>query len=888
MSLADAPVWHALPSLDAASALGVEPAVGLPVAEAADRLAELGPNVLAQDVAEPGWLAFARQYRDRMQVVLVAAAILSLALGELSTGLVVLVLTLLVAVLRLQQEGRPGAAIARLREMVAPEARVRRDGAVEQLAAEQLVPGDIVLVRAGDVVPADGRLLESATLEADESALTGASVPVSKRVDVVADPDAPLGERADMVYMSTRVTRGSGELVVTATGMATEIGRVVALLRATPEPEPPLARRLSLLTSRALAIAAAALVLTVVANVAHGVPSRTVLLGVVALAIAALPTGLPVVVTAVLSHGAQALAGANAIVRRPRSADTLGWTSAITTDTTGTLTLNEVTAVEIVLPGHRFTVTGAGYAAPGAILRVAGEGDVPLEPLVMALALTSDSGIEDGALVGDPTEGALVVLAEKGGLDVGATRAANPRAAELPLDATYQLMATFHRVRDQTGEEVVRGYVRGAADQLLVRSGWFLDADMRAMRLLGDVRERFALEGARLAGQGLRVLAIAQRDYDARAFDAGADLLPLVDDLTMLAFVGLVDPPRPQARASIRAARAAGLRVRMVSGDPPATAEAIARELEIDGRAITGAELAAMSDEAAAAAIGEIGVVAGAAPEHELRLVEVLRRQGDVVAVAGNGVAAAPALRAADVGIAMGGAGACERAASMVVGDGDIATVVRAIEVGRGLRENLATCVRFHVGVAAGFALTFVGASIFHIAGGLPLLPLQIVYMSLTVQVSQSIGLGRRTSAAHVTDGSYPWLAVVGAVHAAGALAVIAIGQHEYGTPTARTMGLVTFASTNVLYSLTLRDERRSLFSRETLAERALLAATGVSVLAILLAAESGMFRRMLDTASLDFDQWLLCLAAAAPIVLVAEIRARALRARSRSSPPAG
>jgi Ca2+-transporting ATPase len=844
--------------------------------------------VLAQDVAEPGWLVLARQYRDGMQVVLVAAAILSLALGELSTGLVVLALTLLIAVLRMQQEGRPGAAIARVREMVAPEARVRRAGTVQQLAAEELVPGDIVLLRAGDVVPADGRLLESATLEADESALTGASVPVSKRVDVVADPDAPLGERADMVYMGTRITRGGGELVVTATGMATEVGRVVALLRATPEPEPPLARRLSVLTSRALAIAAAALLLTVVLNVAHGVPSRTVLLGAVALAIAALPTGLPVVVTALLSHGARRLARANAIVRRPRSAETLGWTSAITTDTTGTLTLDEVTAVEMVLPGHHFTVTGAGYAAPGAIRRVAGEGDVPLEPVLMALALTSDAGIDAGVLVGDPTEGALVVLAEKGGLDVGATRAANPRVAELPLDATYQLMATFHRVRDQTGEEIVRGYVRGAADQLLVRAGWFLGADMRPMRLLGDVRERYVLEGARLAGEGVRVLAIAQRDYDARAFDAGADLLALVDDLTMLAFVGLVDPPRPQARASIRAARAAGLPVRMVSGDPPATAAAIARELEIEGRAITGAELAAMSDEAAAGTIGEIGVVAGAAPEHELRLVEILRRRGDVVAVAGNGVAAAPALRAADVGIAMGGAGASERAASMVVADGDIATVVRAIEVGRGLRENLATCVRFHVGVLAGFTLTFVGASIFHIAGGMPLLPLQVIYVSLTTQVSQSIGLGRLTPAARLTDRSYPWLAVVGAVHAVGALAVIAIAQHEYGTPTARTMGLVTFASTNVLYSLTLGDERRSLFSRETLAARALLPATGVSVVAILLAAESGMFRRMLDTTSLDFDQWLLCLAAATPIVLVAEIRARAVRARSRSSPPAG
>jgi P-type Ca2+ transporter type 2C len=893
MALADTPTWHALPGLETASTLHVEPASGLSAEEAANRLAEFGPNKFAEGVSEPRWRAFVRQYRDSMQIVLLAAGVGSLALGELATGLVVLSLTLFNAVLGLQQEGKAAAAVAALQKMLIVMARVRRDRQLHQIAAEELVPGDVVLVEAGDLVPADGRLLQSATLEVDESALTGESVPVSKGVDVVVDPEAPLGDRTDMVYMNTSVTRGTGEFVVTATGMATEVGHISHMLQTAEESETPLTRQLTKLTSQILVIAGASLVASIVLNLARGQAFKTVFTSAVAFAIAAIPTGLPAVVTTILAHGTQALARANAIVKRLRSTETLGSTSAINSDKTGTLTLNQMTAVEMTLPGRRYTVSGSGYSTEGTIRHVAGQPQVPLEPFMLPMALASDAVVHDGEMIGDPTEGALVVLAEKGGLDVVATREAYPRVAELPFDAAYKLMATFHRMSDEAGREVVRCFVKGAPDQLLARTEWVLGPDMEPVRVDADFHERYLAENTRLAGQGLRVMATARRDFDANAFDPSADLLPLVDGLTVLTLVGIVDPPRPAAKASIATARAAGIEVRMITGDHAVTAEAIARELGLEGRAVTGAEFAAMSDEELVREIDGIGVIARVTPEHKVRLVETLRRKGHVVAMTGDGVNDAPALKAADIGIAMGitGTEVSKEAATMILTDDNFSTIVRAVESGRGLYDNLVKYIRFQMGALAGLILTFLGSSIFNIVGGLPFLPLQTLYMNFTTQVSQSVGLGygkpaeglmeRRPRAVDepiLNRASYVWVAIVGVVHAAVTLGVIAIAQHEYGTATARTMGLVTFSLMNVLYSFTVRYEMRSVFSLETFADRTFLLATGISLAAIVLGAQAGLFQRILETESLDFNQWLVCLGFAATILVVSEIRKALLR----------
>jgi Ca2+-transporting ATPase len=468
---AETPNWHVLTGEDTLQRLEVEPSAGLSSAEVAEREAKYGPNKFAEAKSEPRWRAFMRQYEDPMQIVLVAAGVISIyPVKQLGTGIMILLLTLLNAVLGLSQEGKAAAAVAALAKMMIVKARVRRDGALAQLPAEQLVPGDIVEIEAGDLVPADGRLLSAATLEVAESALTGESVPVGKDIRPVEAPEAPLGDRTDMVYMNTNVTRGTGVFVVVATGMATEVGHISGMLQRQDESKSPLTIQLEKLTKQLVTIAALALVTSIVLNMARGQSFTEVFTVAVAFAIAAIPTGLPAVVTTILSRGTRLLADANAIVKRLRSTETLGSTSAICSDKTGTLTLNQMTAVELTIPGRRYKISGTGYSTEGTIKHVAGEPEVSLEQFMFPLALAADAVITDmGEMIGDPTEGALVVLAEKGGLDLTLTRERYPRVAELPFDTAYKLMATFHRMTDDAGSDVIRCFVKGAPDQLLAR-----------------------------------------------------------------------------------------------------------------------------------------------------------------------------------------------------------------------------------------------------------------------------------------------------------------------------------------------------------------------------------------------------------------------------------
>src|SRR5690242_15907313 len=452
----ETPTWHVLSGEGVAQELHVEPRDGLTSAEAAERLERYGPNRFTEAKTEPRWHAFLRQYQDPMQIVLLVAGIISIyPVKQPGTGIVILLLTLLNAVLGLNQEGKAAAAVAALAKMMIVQAKARRDGARTQLPAEQLVPGDVVAIEAGDVVPADGRLLAAATLEVAESALTGESLPVSKGTDAVSAPDAALGDRVDMVYMNTNVTRGTGEYVVTSTGMATEVGHISGMLQHQDESKSPLTLQLDKLTKQLVTIAGLALVASVAINMSRGQSFTEVFTVAVAFAIAAIPTGLPAVVTTILARGTRLLADADAIMKRLRSTETLGATSAICSDKTGTLTLNQMTAVELTIPGRRYKISGTGYSTEGQIKRVAGEPDVPLEPFMFPLALACDAVLTDaGEMIGDPTEGALIVLAEKGGLDLTSTRERYPRVAELPFDTAYKLMATFHRMDDGNGREV--------------------------------------------------------------------------------------------------------------------------------------------------------------------------------------------------------------------------------------------------------------------------------------------------------------------------------------------------------------------------------------------------------------------------------------------------
>jgi Ca2+-transporting ATPase len=894
----DAPpaAFHTLSVAEALDVERVDPRRGLAAGEAADRLGRYGANRFAEGRQESRWHAFARQYRDIMQIVLLVAGVGSLVIGQLGTGLLVIGLTLLNAVLGLGQEGKAAAAVAALQQMMIVTAKVRRDGTLTEVPAEQLVPGDVVSVEAGDVVPADGRLLRAATLEVAESALTGESMPVAKDVRPVPTEDTDLGDRTDMVYMNTNVTRGTGTFVVTATGMDTEVGHVSGMLQTTEDTETPLTRQLATLTNQILVIAGLALAVSIVLNLARGNDFTAVFTAAIAFAISAIPTGLPAVVTAILSLGTRMLAQANAIVKRLRSAETLGSTSAINSDKTGTLTLNQMTAVELTIPGHRYTVSGSGYSTAGTIKHVAGQPEIRLEPFLVPMVLASDATVADGELIGDPTEGALVVLAEKAGLDADSTRQRHPRVAELPFDAAYKLMATFHRMTDEHGAEVIRCFVKGAPDQLLARAGGAVTPDLEPLPMDETVRQRYLAENQRLAERGLRVLATGRKDLDPPSFDPASDLLALLDGLTLLALVGIEDPPRPQAKAAIARARSAGIDVRMITGDHKITALAIARRLGIPGRAITGAEFGAMPDEEALREIGGVGVIARVTPEHKVRLVELLRRQGHIVAMTGDGVNDAPALKRADIGIAMGitGTEVSKEAAAMILTDDDFATIVRAVELGRGLYDNLRKYVFFQMGALIGFVVMFLGASILNIAGGVPLLPLQTLWVNFTTQVLQAVGLGygrpaddlMRRRPRPVDERILPrqrlaWLTVLGGVQGVGTLAMVAWGTNAHGAELGRTVGLTTFALFNLLFSVTVKDTLRSVFSLDTVEDRRFLICCGLSVLAILLPAGMDLVQRLLGTVDLSLDQWLLCLAVAATIIPVTEAQKALARHRA-------
>ena len=878
----DVTAWHTLTAVEVCSRLGVDTQSGLDAGEVEKRRAEHGPNKLAEQAKEPGWHAFLRQYRDLMQYVLLGAAIVSMvALQELSTGLAILGLTVLNAVLGLNQEGKAAESVAALQKMLLIRAHVRRDGAVADIPAEELVPGDITSFEAGDKIPADGRLLVAATLEIEEAALTGESTPVLKSVEPVTGDDVPLGDRVSMAYMNSTVTRGRGELVVTATGMDTEVGQISGMLSNVQEEKTPLTRQLDQLTVLITIMAAAALAFVILIGLIRGESFDDLFLVGISLAIAAIPTGLPAVVTTMLSLGTQALAAKGAIVKRLRSVETLGSASAICSDKTGTLTLNQMTARQLIVAGRRYSVDGQGYSTEGKILRVAGEKDTALDPFLLPMALANDAAVHDGEIVGDPTEAALVVLAAKGGLDVDETRRRYPRVAEVPFDSDYKFMATFHEF-DEDGGKVVRCFVKGAPDVLLARSTRGRDVD-GSEPPIDEYRERVLAENDRLAGEGLRVLAVASRDYDPATFNPDEPLVDEVHDLTLLALVAIVDPPRKEARDAIAECREAGIRARMITGDHVTTAGAIASQLGIEGTALSGTEFGALSDDELGAQVEEIGVVARVAPEDKVRLVEKLKEKGHVVAMTGDGVNDAPALKRADIGVAMGitGTEVTKEAGDMILTDDNFATIVAAVEGGRAIYDNLMKYVRFQMITLGGFILLFLGAGIFDVADGIPLTPLQILWVNFAIDVLLAIGLGfdaaapglmrrrPRDANAPVIDRSLGMrLGFEALLMAVLALVIVAWGEERYALEVATTMGMTTLGLMHIIAALEAREPTETIFKRYTIENRRFVQLVGAALVLSLLVTTLSPLQRIFDTVALTAAQWGICMLG--PIVYLA------------------
>jgi cation-transporting P-type ATPase F len=721
--------WHALTADHAADRLGVDRASGLSEAEAADRLTRHGPNRLTEAPGKPAWRRFAEQLTQPLVLVLIAAGLVTSALGEWVDASVIFGVVLVNATIGYWQEAKAEGALAALARSVATPVTVRRNSRRLKLDASQLVPGDIVLLAAGDRVPADLRLVHQRELHADESLLTGESLPVDKNTATMPD-ETPLAERRNMAYAGATIVAGQGTGLVIATGNKTETGRIAGLIASAPELATPLTRKMATFSNWLLWAIGGLALLTVAVGLARGAAPFEMFMAAVALAVGAIPEGLPAAVTVTLAIGVGRMAKRRAIIRRLAAVETLGSTTVICSDKTGTLTENAMTVRAIFSGDRHFTVSGHGYSPEGEIRHdeIPAACDGALRECLVAGALCNDAGLarsgHQWTITGDPTEAALLVAARKGGLDENTLQALFTRQDELPFDASRQYMATLHAFED---EQVV--YVKGALERLLPRCVDQLSAGGQA-EALDRVQIESVAEG--FAGQGMRVLLLARRVVP-RAGELSDDCL---QELSLIGLVGMIDPPRKAAISAIRNCHSAGIRVKMITGDHAVTALAIARQIGLSAeRALTGRELALLDEDELALAAHETDVFARVEPEQKLRLVRALQSRGEVVAMTGDGVNDAPALKQANIGIAMGlgGTEVAKEASAMVLTDDNFASIEAAVEEGRGVWDNLVKFITWTLPTNFGEGLVIVAAILF--GSSLPITPLQILWINMTTAV---------------------------------------------------------------------------------------------------------------------------------------------------------
>jgi len=727
--------WHTLPIEACFERLESGPG-GLRQTEAARRLREHGPNQLEAARRVSPWSILIGQFKNILVLILLAATVLSILLGHGTEAVVILIIVGLAVFLGFLQEYRAERALEALRRMAAPMATVIREDQEERIPSEQLVPGDIVVLHAGDRVPADLRLIEAINLQIDESVLTGESVPVEKMTEPIPDPQIPLGDRRNMAYAGTIVTYGRGRGLVVATGMRTEFGAIARMLQSIEQEKTPLQENLDR-TGKILARAALAVVAIIVAlGLLRGQPWLEMLIFGLALAVAVVPEALPAVVTISLAMGVQRMVRRNALVRRLAAVETLGSTDVICTDKTGTLTRNEMTVRQIFLCGQRWEVTGTGYEPVGEF-RLDGQTVAPspaLRRLLQTAALASDARLlqqPDGTwrTHGDPTEIALIVAAAKAGLHQEDLNVRYPRVHEIPFTSERKRMTTLHQ-----GPEGIFAACKGAPEMVL-------DCCARLLVEGGEVpltqadRERILDLANEMAAQGLRVLAVAEKK-GVRVEDAE-------HDMTFLGLVGMIDPPRPEAKQAIQVCREAGIRVIMITGDHPATARAVAQELDLlrTGRVITGSQLDAISDEEFERQVEEIEVYARVSPIHKYRIVTALQKKGHIVAMTGDGINDAPALKKADIGVAMGitGTDVSKEAAAMVLLDDNFASIVAAVEEGRTIFNNIKKYLSYLLSSNVGEILLLATASFIGLPP--PLSAAQILYVNLATDGLPALAL---------------------------------------------------------------------------------------------------------------------------------------------------
>jgi len=871
--------WHQLTPADAATQLAVDAGTGLTSKEVLTRLESAGPNRLFEKPQPSAWWLFFTQFRSAIILVLIGAVVLSALIGNFKDALVIFAVVVLNAIIGFYQEYRAELSLAALKKMLPVSTHVRRDRNKQLIDAEQLVPGDIVLLEAGDQVPADGRLVVAVNFDVDESALTGESLTVNKQTGAVSKPGLSLADRRNMVYMNTMVTRGRGEVIVTATGMQTEMGRLSQQLADAPDLLSPLQIQVDQLGKRLGVVAIALVSLLFFLELLRGEDLVEVITESIALAVAAIPEGLPIVVTVTLALGMQRMARHHAIVKRLASVETLGCTTVICSDKTGTLTLNQMTVRAFYYQEAHFAVSGEGYDSAGVISSDS-TSRLDLDPLMIPLIACNDSRVDDGRAVGDPMEAALLVLATKGGIDAETALTTLPRIAEQPFDAAHKFMATFHK-----DGEIVRVFVKGAPDVLLQHCNQILSPHGEE-QLGDDQRERINAEYKTLAQDGLRGLLIASREIPIEQFDPLSDLIDSIVDLTFVGLVGLLDPPRPEAKQAIAQCQGAGISVKMITGDHKDTAAAIARELGLEGNVLSGIDLDQLSSDELVERIEAVAVIARVTPAHKVRIVRALKARGHVVAMTGDGVNDAPALKNADIGVAMGIAGTAvaKEAASIVLTDDNFASIVSAVRGGRTLYDNILKFIRFQLSTTVGAILTVFFAPL----AGLPepFNPIQILWVAMIMDGPPAVSLAVDAARPGIMD-EPPRPRIVslipqkrllkivayGTTMMVGTLAVLYYGMHTGTEARAITLAFTTFVLFQFFNVFNARVEEGTSLNRHFFSNRMLWSSLIAVVVLQVIAVQWPPAQTIFSTTSLSLIDWLTAIAVAASILFLEESR---------------
>lgn len=847
--------------------LQVNPAAGLTSDEADRRLSQYGHNRLEGGKEKSIFQMMLEQLKDFLVIILIIAAVISIALGESLEGIIILAIVVLNTILGVYQENKASNALKALKEMASPHAKVLRDGQVVEVASSDVVPGDIAILEAGDYIPADLRLIEAVNLKVDEAALTGESVPVEKDAKVVLADDASLGDRINCAYMGTVITYGRGKGVITNTGMQTQMGNIADMLNDTPDESTPLQKKLDSLGKLLGIVCLVICGVIFLLGLFHGMELFDIFMTSVSLAVAAIPEGLTVVVTVVLAMGMQRMVKCNAIIKRLSAVETLGSTTVICSDKTGTLTQNKMTIQKLYDASDVFNVSGSGYSPVGEVTDEAGNaaGD-SVQKLIEGGLLCNDATYnpEKETIIGDPTEGAMVVLAYKCGMEKLDWEEKYPRLQEIPFDSDRKLMSTFHKIDDK-----IVMYTKGAPDELLRRCD-DVEVAGQVQALTDQKREEILTKNKEFAESALRVIGVAYRIVDVVDTSLEAE-----NNLIFVGLLGMIDPPREEAKEAIDICKTAGIQVKMITGDHKITASAIGSQLGIvtDG-VVEGREISEMTDEQLCECVRNTNVFARVSPEHKVRLVDAVKANGNIAAMTGDGVNDAPSLKHADIGVAMGitGTDVSKEAADMILTDDNFASIVRAVAEGRTIYGNIRKVVGFLLSCNIGEILVIFFAMLANLP--VPLVAIQLLSINLITDAFPAFALGMEKEEPGVMnkpprDPAEPIVnkkMAVAVIIQSLALAVGTLASFIYGyyvhdsLDVARSACFLTLVLGELLRAYSARSESVSVFRMKVFENSYLNKCVLVSVLFMIASIYVPFLNPVFSTVPLTFDEMIFAL----------------------------